>query len=301
MNKLIITIGNVACGKTTYAMNWFAEDPQNRIIAERDAIRVKLFGETGFTKSQKLGFLDEQLVTEYQDKLIKDHLADNYSVIVPDTNLYPGSVTRFKEMAETFGASFEVVDMTDVPVAECMFRNARRPAEERIPPEVILRNDKRIKQMKKNHKVESRPLNVSSNKKNAIIFDLDGTVRLMNGRSPYASHLAHQDMPNVSVIMVIQGMKIAYPDLNLIAVSGADGNSRDVIVEQLDDFGITPDFLFVRKPGDNRKDSIVKEELYRQFIEPDFNVLFVLDDRTQVVDTWRKLGLHCFQVAPGDF
>ena len=30
-------------------------------------------------------------------------------------------------------------------------------------------------------------------------------------------------------------------------------------------------------------------------------VLFVLDDRDQVVDMWRRNGLTCFQVAEGDF
>ena len=32
-----------------------------------------------------------------------------------------------------------------------------------------------------------------------------------------------------------------------------------------------------------------------------FDVKFVLDDRDQVVEMWRDMGLPCFQVAPGDF
>ena len=32
-----------------------------------------------------------------------------------------------------------------------------------------------------------------------------------------------------------------------------------------------------------------------------YNVHFVLDDRQQVVDMWRSLGLTVFQVAEGDF
>ncbi|MDJ0647343.1 MAG: hypothetical protein QNJ60_01435 [Xenococcaceae cyanobacterium MO_188.B19] len=33
----------------------------------------------------------------------------------------------------------------------------------------------------------------------------------------------------------------------------------------------------------------------------DFRCLFILDDRQQVVDMWRSLGLTVFQVAEGDF
>jgi hypothetical protein len=67
-----------------------------------------------------------------------------------------------------------------------------------------------------------------------------------------------------------------------------------------------PDFKFgyelhMRKTDDFRKDAIIKEEIYKEHIEGKVNVLMVLDDRNQVVDFWRELGLTCFQVAPGNF
>jgi hypothetical protein len=57
----------------------------------------------------------------------------------------------------------------------------------------------------------------------------------------------------------------------------------------------------MREAGDSRKDSIVKQELYERHIKPSYDVFVVLDDRNQVVDMWRSLGLVCLQVAPGDF
>jgi hypothetical protein len=43
-------------------------------------------------------------------------------------------------------------------------------------------------------------------------------------------------------------------------------------------------------------------EIYFEHINDQFYVEFVLDDRNQVVDTWRKdLKLNCFQVNYGDF
>jgi len=57
----------------------------------------------------------------------------------------------------------------------------------------------------------------------------------------------------------------------------------------------------MRATGDNRKDSIVKKEIYEGIIKPVFDVKFVLDDRNQVVEMWRSLGLTVLQVADGNF
>jgi hypothetical protein len=57
----------------------------------------------------------------------------------------------------------------------------------------------------------------------------------------------------------------------------------------------------MRKTDDNRKDCIVKKEIYETFIKDKYNVLFVMDDRNQVVNMWREQGLTCFQVADGNF
>jgi hypothetical protein len=57
----------------------------------------------------------------------------------------------------------------------------------------------------------------------------------------------------------------------------------------------------MRAAKDNRRDDVVKRELYKRHVRDHFDVLFVLDDRTQVVRMWRSRGLVCFQVAPGDF
>jgi hypothetical protein len=58
----------------------------------------------------------------------------------------------------------------------------------------------------------------------------------------------------------------------------------------------------MRPEGDNRKDSIVKRELFDTHVRNKFYIDFVLDDRDQVVDMWRNdLGLTCLQVDWGDF
>ncbi|WP_216080453.1 hypothetical protein, partial [Shigella flexneri] len=59
--------------------------------------------------------------------------------------------------------------------------------------------------------------------------------------------------------------------------------------------------LSMRKDGDVREDSIVKLEMFNEHIRDKYYVDFVLDDRNQVVELWRSLGLTCLQVADGCF
>ena len=61
------------------------------------------------------------------------------------------------------------------------------------------------------------------------------------------------------------------------------------------------DLFLMRSEKDMRKDSIVKEEIYRAHLEGKYDIEVVLDDRNDVVDLWRSLGLRCIQVAPGNF
>lgn len=51
----------------------------------------------------------------------------------------------------------------------------------------------------------------------------------------------------------------------------------------------------MRQSKDFRKDSVIKSEIYEAEIKGKYFVEFVLDDRDQVVDLWRKeLKLPCF-------
>lgn len=57
----------------------------------------------------------------------------------------------------------------------------------------------------------------------------------------------------------------------------------------------------MRRADDERDDAIVKYEIYRDFIAPEFDVQIAFDDRDRVVKMWRQVGLTCAQVDYGDF
>lgn len=134
----------------------------------------------------------------------------------------------------------------------------------------------------------------------AIICDLDGTLSLLNNRSPFEGSKCAQDLPNIPVVNLVKNYhKLGY---KILLVSGRKGQYQSETESWLKKQDVAFDALWMRNAKDYRKDTIVKEELYRNKIEDKYFVEFVLEDRNQVVDFWRlQLKLPCFQVFYGDF
>ena len=135
----------------------------------------------------------------------------------------------------------------------------------------------------------------------AVLVDIDGTLALRTGdRSPFDWHRVGEDEPNPPVVELVRTINAAGFH-RIILMSGRDQSCRMQTEMWLDAQRVPFDELHMRPEKDNRKDSIVKEELYRKHVDGRHEVAFVVDDRNQVVAMWRGLGLSCFQVAEGDF
>lgn len=133
-----------------------------------------------------------------------------------------------------------------------------------------------------------------------ILVDVDGTVALRGNRSPYDETLVQEDLPNVPVIEVVRALSDA--GFRLIFVSGrTQGSFMSTTHWILNNVNRPIERLLMRKLGDGRQDALVKREIYETLVRDHYEVLCVIDDRQQVVDEWRALGLTCLQVAPGDF
>lgn len=139
-----------------------------------------------------------------------------------------------------------------------------------------------------------------SQRRLAIMCDIDGTIALRNERSPYRWTEADADLPNAPVVLVLHALYSS--GLEVVFVSGRPEDARLLTQGWLDrELGI-PGRLFLRPNHDFRRDVEVKRETYENDIEPHYEVVLVLDDRDQVVRMWRDdLHLTCFQVAQGDF
>jgi len=58
----------------------------------------------------------------------------------------------------------------------------------------------------------------------------------------------------------------------------------------------------MRPDNDNRKDALVKKNMYEKNIKNIYDVDFILDNRNQVVDMWRKdLGLKSSRLTMETF
>jgi hypothetical protein len=138
----------------------------------------------------------------------------------------------------------------------------------------------------------------------AVIVDIDGTLAI-RGDGPgirrfYDWHRVGEDQPNPAIIELVRTLYRAGKH-HIILVSGRDEVCRPQTVAWLEQSLGTYDDLFMRPHGDNRKDSIVKRELYEQHVAGRYDVRLVIDDRNQVVEMWRSIGLTVLQCADGDF
>jgi hypothetical protein len=134
-----------------------------------------------------------------------------------------------------------------------------------------------------------------------VLFDIDGTLAHMNGkRGPFDWHRVDVDDLDIIVYEALRRHQKVGDIIGIL--SGRSEDARKKTEEWLDFYGINNyKFLYMRRSGDNRKDNLVKQEIYENKIKPFYNVKTIYDDRDQVVKMWRSLGLKCFQVAEGDF
>lgn len=133
-------------------------------------------------------------------------------------------------------------------------------------------------------------------KPTAIMVDIDGTLAHMNGkRSPFNWSAVKQDDVDEVIASITRHYK------HVIIMSGRDEVCRKETQEWLNKHDIRFDKLIMRPTKDNRPDEIVKWELYKLHVEPDYKIDFILDDRNKVVKMWRENGLKCLQVAEGNF
>jgi hypothetical protein len=134
----------------------------------------------------------------------------------------------------------------------------------------------------------------------AVLVDVDGTLALAQGRSPYDESTVSEDLPNTAIITIVQ---VLYRDGHrIIVLSGRTEAARaDTLAWLKQHLQVPLTGLYLRAVGDRRRDVTVKHEIYRDHIRGRYEVLCVLEDRDQVVKLWRSLDLTCLQVAPGDF
>ena len=141
-----------------------------------------------------------------------------------------------------------------------------------------------------------------------VIFDIDGTIANNNHRYHYMtgekkdragflSKMAY-DEPIQSVITLIQIIFKSRSPLvfQIILVTGRSERYRGVTQDWLEKYQVPYYKLLMRRDNDHRKDWDIKEEILQTLIKQfGKKPVFVVDDRQQVVDLWRRHDIICLQ------
>ncbi|AXQ64447.1 polynucleotide kinase [Gordonia phage Neville] len=301
MTELIAMRGLPASGKTTRAREIAKET--GAVVVGRDFERYQLFGEWWTGKPEH-----EDAVTVALNAKVRALLKANQSVVVDNTHIQVRYLKDWAKVASECGATFRVEDVK-TPFHECQRRNAVREirGERAVDPHVITRMAKQIDwgMPKPVAPIIVEPYVGDPRLPWAILVDIDGTLAHMTGRSPYDYSRVGEDTVDEKVRGIVRRMEQSGSDI--IICSGRDDACRPETVKWLLANGIPFHKLLMRPTdakdanGNKLPDWIVKYNLFNENVRGKYDVEFVLDDRNQVVDMWRKLGLKCLQVAPGDF
>ena len=299
MKQIIVTVGCPGSGKSTWAQEYCKTRP-GWYVVNRDNIRVGLMGITA-RNEYKYSKAREKLVTEIMADQIQVIMSKESTkgVIVADTNLNEERRKYFSLYASTNGWSYHE-QVFDVPWVELLKRNLHR-GEGAVPADVLRQMFWKFCEYQKKPVYDGTP-----GKPKAVIFDVDGTLAKMVGRSPYDLEKCGTDIINPMVVQLAR----TYFDQGycLIVVSGRESGTEeeptryyDMTAGWLEDEGIPYTSHFQRAQGDSRSDMIVKEEIFWRDIAPHYDVKLAVDDRAQVVEMWRRIGVECWQVDHGDF
>lgn len=145
------------------------------------------------------------------------------------------------------------------------------------------------------------------------IFDLDGTLADCEHRRHWLDKKRHQeltdderwraffsacrdDAPNLRLIKLCNAL---WSEFTIVIFSGRSDEVRTETEQWLFWNGVKYDQIRMRQAGDFTPDEQLKESWLAE-LDP-ARILAVFDDRRKVVDMWRRNGLLCCQVAPGEF
>lgn len=305
MKKIIVLQGPPAVGKSTRAQELLVKYGSDKaVIVCRDSIR-EACGEYWVPSR-------ENYISDIEKGAVIAALEHDMIPIIDATNLNPKTIEKWKNIASDYVAEIEWIEIVE-PYKVALQRDSN-PDRKRPVGKKVLRNfymkyyPHLIAPMS-----DDRKMIEFTSKPKAIIVDIDGTIALRDGRSPFDYEKVYEDRADHRIAHLLKRL-IGDCDYEVFFVTGREdiGNCRQKTSDWLNDNiyplhghdGFLPVDnwkLFMRGEGDHRSDEITKKEIYENHIAPWYDVVCVFEDRNRVVKMWRDLGLLVAQVYDGDF
>ena len=296
MARLVLMRGLPGSGKSTKSKELLAEYG-NAVRVNRDLLRSMLHCDVWSGKKER--------ITKDVAKAIVGSLLLHSAlgapekgsgvgvIIIDDCNLGQGTVESWRAVAKGLQAQFEIIRM-DTPLEECLRRDALR--EKPVGRHVILG-------MAMQYGLMPPPV------KGYVLCDIDGTIAEITHRLSYVKQQPRDwdgffgamgdDGPRRNIIEMVLGL--ARGGHEIVFVSGRPDTYRTVTEQWLWNhlsFGYTT--LFMRRAGDHRPDTVVKEEILRTYFSDLSRIYTVFDDRPSVIQMWREHGLNVVDVGIGE-
>lgn len=289
MQKVICTVGLPGSGKSTWARQMCADNPNFQRV-NKDTIRKEVVQNSGGKWNKHI----EKEVERLRDVSIEWLLNEGYSVISDDTNFHPAHIARIQQVAnETLGKGnyeFEINNsFCDVSLEECIKRDANRPENEQVGSAVIIRMWRQYLMP------EPEEWYAEKDKPTAVVIDMDGTLSLFSGKkNPYKRDFEN-DVINTRLLVILR--LLHSNGVQLLFVSGRSAEYEKQTLEFLARCGFTqyiPNWsLTMREVGDKRPDYQVKSDIY-DHIAPNYSIMCAFDDRLQVKRFWVSKGVYVF-------
>lgn len=282
MPKLLICVGCSGSGKSTYAKELVS---QGWGEVNRDRWRFLLFTENKKDWSlYKFSKEREKEVTMMCEGEFNGWVTLGYNIVVSDTNLNPKTLQNWINKGNDIGYDVEVKYFSET-LTTLLKRDKKRGG-------LSVGQDVIFDQWQKWLEITGAKRYVPNEfKPKAIILDIDGTIALTNGRSHYDyTEEVLTDIARIDVIDLVHAFA-STTDSQIICVSGREAVCKEWTKEWLDTYYIDYSELHMRREGDSRCDTIIKEEIFWNDIEPHYNVIAAFDDRPRVIRKWKDIGI----------
>lgn len=306
--KAILTIGCGGSGKSSFARELIRENIDKTtgestwVKIERDTIREKICVLHNNNYSivynnlwSYWNFKWEKEVNPIRDAMLTDSASKGKNVILSDTNLGKENREKLIKHVQSFGYDVETKVFGETLTLDDLWKhNLNR--KNVLPHNVVADQYQRFRKEFPLYTLKDGLFTPY-----CVIYDIDGTIAHMVDRSPYEWDKVDTDIMDVPLFAGIMGQM--YHGYEIIFMSGRDESCRkkteDWIKKSMANLTSEPfNFkLYMRSAGDMRKDTAIKEELFFKYIDGNYRVQTVYDDRPVVCRLWRDMGFKVNQCA----